>query len=284
MELHRHCLALRSRSTRQPQVFRPKFATAIFVRRTWSCLIDANPLSVPLVPQGQPDQARVDADVERLIARSISGGDRRGHHRLAKQAAPETRGIQRSTKSTTPIVIYFECVRACLTNSSAYRRTRAAWLQELAPHRTLAPLHHLHGPSLICICIVVYPGSQQGQGMGHLNGELKPFRFRLIYRHRPLCCSCPLRSRKSHPGSHSSPPCPSPLGCSSCVIFRRQGSAIPVSTPVDLYDRRNTAVEWNRLLVLSPYNFYLQLMKKNYSSSLLFSAFKWMLCSARVKI
>lgn len=51
-----------------------------------SCLIYADPLDVPLVPERQPDHACVDTDVEGLVSGSISffGADCRRHHRLPK--------------------------------------------------------------------------------------------------------------------------------------------------------------------------------------------------------
>ena len=50
-----------------------------------TCLIDADPLGVPLVSECQLDQVCVDADIEGLVAGRNPGGDRRRYDGLAKQ-------------------------------------------------------------------------------------------------------------------------------------------------------------------------------------------------------
>ena len=46
------------------------------------CLFDVDPLVVPLELGHESDQARVDAEVERLVGSGVSGRDRGGYDRL----------------------------------------------------------------------------------------------------------------------------------------------------------------------------------------------------------
>lgn len=70
-----------------------------------TCLLDVDPLVVPLELGHKPDHARVDAKVERLVASGVSGSDRGGYDRLflSTQEHRDTREREASKPSARVI-------------------------------------------------------------------------------------------------------------------------------------------------------------------------------------